>query len=294
MDRHHRQAGDAAARPEAPGPRRRRRCRRCRRCRRRRRPRGRRLREDGADPRPRGRDRLGPRDGTGAQAVVPAVLQASLLPRRVPAGLQPPERVPGGHRRPRRRPDHRVGRGRRRTRVRARLRHLRHRLRGGRALHEPGWLRRRRVTGPQPVVVLGRLDALPARHAWARVPEPVRPRPRAGRVHGQLPAPPRRVEPPRGPSREARPRPRHRRGRGDRRSRGRLARHPGRAGSRPPGLPGAVHALLLRQRGPARRRRVRDQLVRRGPLAFFSLLAEWRADGRSAGLQLRARSPGDA
>ena len=51
-----------------------------------------RLREDGADPRPRRRDRRGPGDGRGAEAVLPPVLQAAVLPRRVPRHVQPAER----------------------------------------------------------------------------------------------------------------------------------------------------------------------------------------------------------
>ena len=48
-------------------------------------------------------DRDGPGDRRGPQAVVSAVLQASLLPRRVPPGVQPAQRHPGRHGRARRR-----------------------------------------------------------------------------------------------------------------------------------------------------------------------------------------------
>ena len=48
--------------------------------------------EDEAGARAGGRDRQGPGDRRGAQALVPPVLQAAVLPRRVPADLQPAER----------------------------------------------------------------------------------------------------------------------------------------------------------------------------------------------------------
>ncbi len=49
------------------------------------------------------RDREGPRDGRGAQAVVRAMVQAPDLQRRVPAHLQPAQREAGGHQGQRRR-----------------------------------------------------------------------------------------------------------------------------------------------------------------------------------------------
>ena len=57
------------------------------------------LREDGGDPRARGHDRERPGDGGGAEAVLPAVLQAPVLPRRVPRHLQPAERDARRHER---------------------------------------------------------------------------------------------------------------------------------------------------------------------------------------------------
>ena len=66
-----------------------------------------RLRGDGDDPATDRRDRRGPRDGREAQAVLGQALQAGLLPRRLPAGLQPAQRAPGRHRRSGRRRDHR-------------------------------------------------------------------------------------------------------------------------------------------------------------------------------------------
>ena len=83
VDRHHRQAAAA----HAPGRRRdgvagwRGQDRRARR-----------LRQDGADPRPRRHHRQRPEHGRGAEAVLPPVLQAAVLPRRVPRHVQPAER----------------------------------------------------------------------------------------------------------------------------------------------------------------------------------------------------------
>jgi cation diffusion facilitator CzcD-associated flavoprotein CzcO len=45
-----------------------------------------------------------PAHSRGAQALVPAAVQATVLPRRVPAGVQPAQRDPRRHRRRRRRP----------------------------------------------------------------------------------------------------------------------------------------------------------------------------------------------
>ena len=82
-----------------------------------RRARGDRLRGDGgaAPARRRGDRRPGPR--RAAEALVRQALQADLLPRRVPAGLQPAERPPRRHRRLRRARDvaGRAGRGRHRS-----------------------------------------------------------------------------------------------------------------------------------------------------------------------------------
>nr|QQZ49271.1 NAD(P)/FAD-dependent oxidoreductase [Phenylobacterium glaciei] len=67
------------------------------------------LQEDGADPRPggfRGRRRL---NGRGAEALLQPVLQASLLPRRLPGHLQPPQRPPDRHQREGRRTHRRDG-----------------------------------------------------------------------------------------------------------------------------------------------------------------------------------------
>ena len=97
--------------------------------------RGLRLREDGGDPGARRRHRRGPRHRPGPEGLVRPALQATLLPRRVPAGLQPPEHAPRGHRRQGRRADHRDGRRRRRRALRGRLHHLRLGLRGGHRVH---------------------------------------------------------------------------------------------------------------------------------------------------------------
>ena len=64
------------------------------------------------------------------QGLVPPALQAAVLPRRVPAGLQRAGHAPRRHRRQGRRAHHRDGRRRRRRRVRGRLHHLRVGLRG--------------------------------------------------------------------------------------------------------------------------------------------------------------------
>ena len=66
-----------------------------------------RLREDGVDPGARRHHRQRPGDGRRAQAVLPAVLQAAVLPRRVPRHLQPSERDARRHGRSWRRPHHR-------------------------------------------------------------------------------------------------------------------------------------------------------------------------------------------
>ena len=67
-----------------------------------------RLRQDGRDQGARrcDRDRCGHR--RGAQAVVRLLLQTALLPRRVPACVQPRQRHPRRHPRPRSRADHRA------------------------------------------------------------------------------------------------------------------------------------------------------------------------------------------
>ena len=50
-----------------------------------------------ADPPPHRRDRRGPGDGRGAQALVHVHVQAAVLPQRLPADVQPPERPPRRH-----------------------------------------------------------------------------------------------------------------------------------------------------------------------------------------------------
>ncbi len=80
-------------------------------------------------------------DRRGAQAVVPPVLQAAVLPRRVPADVQPRQRHAGRHRRPRRSDDQRARHRLRRRGVPARLHRLRHRVRGRHRLHPPLGLR---------------------------------------------------------------------------------------------------------------------------------------------------------
>jgi hypothetical protein len=68
-----------------------------------------RLREDGARSAPGSTPIVKTRHRRGAEALVPPVLQAAVLPRRVPAHVQPAQRAPDRHRRQGRRADHRAG-----------------------------------------------------------------------------------------------------------------------------------------------------------------------------------------
>ena len=80
-----------------------------------------------------------PGDRRGAQAVVPPALQAAVLPRRIPAGLQRAGPPPGRHRRPGRRAHRRDRRLGRRRALRARLPRLRFGLRGRHSHTRPGY-----------------------------------------------------------------------------------------------------------------------------------------------------------
>ena len=91
----------------------------------------------------------------------------------------------------------------------------------------------------------------------------------AGRVHGQLPAPARRGQHPPVPHSATRHRQRGDHGRGDRPGRRGVDRDLVRVGSGYQGVPGAVHAGLLQQRGSTRRRWVPGQLLREGPHALL-------------------------
>ena len=86
-----------------------------------------------------------PGDGREAQAVVPPVLQAPVLPRRVPRDVQPAERHAGRHRRQGRRAADRARGRRRRPPLRGRLPDLRHRVRGRHHVHAPRRLRHHRT-----------------------------------------------------------------------------------------------------------------------------------------------------
>ena len=90
------------------------------------------------------RDHRRPGHRRSAQAVLPPVLQAAVLPRRVPRHVQPPQRAARRHERQGRRPRHRDQRGRGRSGVRGRLPDLRHRLRGRHVAGAPIGLRLRR------------------------------------------------------------------------------------------------------------------------------------------------------
>ena len=115
-----------------------------------------------------------PGHGRDPQAVVPLPLQAAVLPRRVPAGLQQPQRHPD--RLPRRdRADHQGGPGRRREAVRGRLHHLRDRLRGrAHAAVPPRRSRDRRSRRRHPGREVGRRRRQPVRDDEPRLPQHVR------------------------------------------------------------------------------------------------------------------------
>ena len=115
-----------------------------------------------------------PDTAAGPEGLVPAAVQAAVLPRRVPAGVQRARRPPRRHRRQGRRAHHRDRRRRRRRRVRGRLHHLRVGLRGRHRVHAPGRLRpdraRRRASLSEYWADGMRTQA---RHPRARLPEPV-------------------------------------------------------------------------------------------------------------------------
>ncbi len=113
------------------------------------------------------------RDRRESEGLVPPTLQAAVLPRRVPAGLQRAELPPRRHRRQGRRAhrrDRSVGRGRA---LRARLPDLRVGLRGRHQLRPPLGLRHHRARRLPALRVLGRRHAVDARHPRARLPEPL-------------------------------------------------------------------------------------------------------------------------
>ena len=131
-------------------------------------------------------------DRRGAQALVRLVLQAAVLPRRVPADLQPPQRHPGRHPRQGRRADHRARGRRRRRRVRARLPDLRDRLRGRHGLHAAHRLRDRRPRRTDAHRQVGGRRADVARPARRRLPELLHREHRPVGLHRELPLPARR------------------------------------------------------------------------------------------------------
>ena len=120
-----------------------------------------RLQDHGGTPSAGGATGGRPGDGRGRQALLPLHVQAPVLPRRIPALPQLPERH--GGRLPRRhRADHRAGPGRRRATVRGRLHRLRHRVRGRGHPHLPACRPRHRRPGRHHP---GRRSGVPARPA---------------------------------------------------------------------------------------------------------------------------------
>ena len=190
-----------------------------------------------------------------------------LLPRRLPAHVQPVQRHVGGHQRPGRGADHGPGGGGRRGGVRAGLPDLRHRVRGGHRLLPP-----RRVRDPRPE----RDDAERAVERgdvhlpWGGdqgVSQPL--------AHGRYPVggvaqlhrAVQRAEPARCLHHRAGLVVGGHRGRAHRAGRGRLGTPHHGVGLSPGRLPGVVYAGLLQQRGAARRGAglVRRHLRRRRP-----------------------------
>ena len=165
-----------------------------------------------------------PRHRRGAQALVPAVLQAPVLPRRVSPDVQPPERDARRHAREGRRADHGEGRRGRRPRVPARLPDLRDRLRGRHRLLAPLGLRHRRARRPHAHREVGRRRAHVPRPAHPRLPELLHDEHRAVGLHRELPVRDRSPGAAHRLSRRARAARGDRRARGDAAGRGRLGR----------------------------------------------------------------------
>ncbi len=168
------------------------------------------------------RDRRGPGDGRGAQGLVPPAMQAAVLPRRVPAGLQPAGRAPGRHRRPGRRADHRDRRGGRPAEYEVDCIIYASGFEVGTEFTRRAGFDLDRPGRPAAVGALGRRHAHDARHPRARLPE----RLHRAAVPGREPDLQRPAQPVRGgqddrPGRRARAGRRVRRGRGDRGGRGR-------------------------------------------------------------------------
>ena len=129
------------------------------------------LREDGEDPGPGGLHREGQGDGGGPQALLPPVLQAPVLPQRVPADLQPRQRHARGYEGQGRGARDGEGRRGRRPGIPAGLPDLRQRLRGRNRLHAAGRVRDLRAGRPEPDREVGGWRAHAARHAHARLSE---------------------------------------------------------------------------------------------------------------------------
>ena len=112
------------------------------------------------------------------------------------AGVQPAQRAPRRHRRPRRAAGHRRGPGRRRHAVRARPARLRLGLRGDHRAGEPARLRPGRPRRRAAQRAVGRRRPHAARRAHQRVPQPAGLPLHPGRVRPQLPPLPERARPP--------------------------------------------------------------------------------------------------
>ena len=140
---------------------------------------------------PRRLDRGRPRHRRGAQTLVRLLLQATVLPRRISADVQPRQRHPRRHPGHGRRAHHRRRRRRRRHRTPRRLPDLRDRIRGRHRLlaaYRVRARRPRRVDADRQVA--RRRSHLPRPHR-PRLPELLHPEHRAVGFHRELPVPPR-------------------------------------------------------------------------------------------------------
>ncbi len=209
------------------------------------------------------RHRRRPRHRRGAEAVVRLLLQAPLLPRRVPAGLQPRKRRTGGYPRTGRRAHHRVGRHRRRHRTPSGLPHLRDGFRGGHGLLPEGWLRGHRSRRSDTNRNVARRCAHVARSLRPRLPELLRTEHRAIRLHGELPVSARRPGDPRRVGDRVGTGKRRGRAGGGCRCRGGVGRHRNATIDRERRPSEVVHAGVLQPRGRVQREDAAGKLLLR-------------------------------